>query len=341
MLLLKWLMENKSNRKKILIIRLGAIGDSIHATIIPYAIKQKHPDWQVDYLTHESLVPLLKECSYIDNLVVWKSGIKNKNAQMLALAAAFRKEGYDIIFNMSLTLRNIILTVLSAPKKIVNKKEFGKSWVENFYLTAKSAIKDLELPDRLLININPEALISVQKEIASYKRPYFVIAPGGSSDYTRQGRIWNIDKWAELAKLLIQNFGGTVFICGNKNETEYHSKITGESIVALTGKYTLPESSALFSLADLFLSCDTGPIHIASAHNVKTLELLGSTSPDKIKPYGKNGYYIEPKIQCKYCWKKKCKFLQQGEKYTPCIESITPDDVIEKIKKEKLISGDY
>ena len=72
---------------------------------------------------------------------------------------------------------------------------------------------------------------------------------------------------------------------------------------------------------------------MASAHNIKTLALLGSTSPDKIKPYGQNGYYISADTDCKYCWQKKCKHLTNGEKYTPCMEKITTDMVINKVRE--------
>ncbi len=340
MLLLNKSMGNSlSKKKKILIIKLGAIGDSIHATIIGSSIKLTHPDWQVDYLTYDFLGELLKDCPHFDNLIFWRSREKNKHLELMRLAKTLYKEHYDIIFNLTITLRNCILTILARPVKIVNKKEFNKSWIENFYLTAKQEIKDLNLPERLYLDVDRVAINKIRSDINIYKRPYFIVAPGGNSDRNRQGRLWNIDKWKELAGLLIENFGGTVFVCGGREEVDYHRKLEAENIILLTGKYTLSESSALFSMADLFISGDTGPLHIASAHNIKTLAILGSTSPDKIKPYGPNGFYIEPKSDCKYCWKKKCKFLKAGDTYTPCMESIVPQDVIDTIMTKILISN--
>ena len=88
------------------------------------------------------------------------------------------------------------------------------------------------------------------------------------------------------------------------------------------------------------ISGDSGPIHIASAYNIPTIQLLGSTSPDKIKPYGENGYFIEPKTECKYCWKKKCPHLKKGDLYAPCIESIQVEDILEKIDELDLLEKD-
>ena len=73
------------------------------------------------------------------------------------------------------------------------------------------------------------------------------------------------------------------------------------------------------------------------AYNVKTISILGSTSPDKIKPYGENGYYVGPKTECKYCWKKKCNKLAKNNIYTPCIESIDVEDILVAIDKNNLL----
>ena len=279
---------------------------------------------------------MLEYDSEIDNLIPWISG-KNKTKQIFGLGYFLRQRRYDIIFNLTVTFRNFILTFLAHPKKNVIKKEFGKSWVENFYLTAKKVIKDIEKPESLHIGINPKALEKVKNEISSCPRPFIAIAPGGGTDFTRKGRLWNINNWSMLCKLLTALTGGTVFVLGSDKEFDYHRQLESDNVKILTGQFTLPESSAMFSLMDLVIAGDTGPIHVASAHNIKTLAILGSTSPDKIKPYGSNGYYIGPNYHCKYCWKKKCVYLAENELYTPCMESITVNDVINKIKSENLL----
>ena len=78
-------------------------------------------------------------------------------------------------------------------------------------------------------------------------------------------------------------------------------------------------------------------MHIATGHNVNVLAILGSTSPDKIKPYGSKGYYVASDGNCKHCWKKKCKLLKEGEKYTPCMEEISPDMVLSAIETNQLL----
>lgn len=324
--------------KKILILRLGATGDVIHTTIIATAIKQKHPDWQIHYLTQREIAPLLENHPHIDKVLTWNRDNRKSFKQFFNTASELFKERYDIILNLTAALRNIALSILAMPKKIAHRKYLEGSWVQDYFETAKHVIPDIEMPERLYLGTDNELLTKIKQDLKDYPRPYIVLIPGGGTDRNRQGRIWNIQKYKTLISKLKQEYGGTIIVSGSKEENNYHQTLQDDNVIIFSGKHSLKESSNLYSLADLMISGDTGPIHIASAHNIKTLAILGSTSPDKIKPYGKNGYYIEPNSECKYCWKKLCPFLKNNEKYTPCMESITPEMIMNKIKENNLLS---
>lgn len=324
----------KNGTKKILILRLGAIGDVVHTTIIPSAIKSAHPDWEIHYLTQSENIPLLENNRYIDKIIEWDRSKRKSFKYLISTGVKLFREHYDIIFNLTNAIRNIFLSVFACPKKIVLRKHTDKSWVEDYFYTAQSVIKDITLPVRLELEVNKELDSQITQTLSAYPTPHIIIIPGGKTDSHRQGRTWNLENWIELSKRLTEKYGGTVFVCGGKGELKHHKPLE-ETAVLLTGEYNLAGSSALLSHADLVISGDTGPLHIASAHNVKTLALLGSTSPDKIKPYGENGYYISADTDCKYCWKKKCKYTQKGS--TPCMDKISVDMVLDKITKENLL----
>ena len=317
--------------KKILIIRFNAIGDVVHTTVIPYAIKQKHPECSIHYLTSPGNAIMLQNCNYIDKIIAFNDDTKQTIKDI-------RQEKYDIVISLNYTLKSYYLTFLSGAKKIAFRSYKGTSWVENYFHTAKKVYKDLELPPRLYMeNYNRVAIEKVTNKLNQYPKPHIMINPGRYEGNARQGRIWHIDKWKTLSEKLLQTYGGTIFVNGSAKERDYHATLEDKGIVLLSGEFSLQETCIVLSMADLMISGDSGPLHIASAYNVKTLAILGSTSPQKIKPYGGNGYYVEPNIECKYCWKKKCKHTTSQKDYTPCIESITPDDVMEKIKKHGLL----
>lgn len=317
---------------KILIIRFHAIGDVVMSSIIPYAIKLKHPECEIHYLTNEINVVMLKNCPHVDKVMTLTKDLKST-------AKDFAAEKYDCIICLNLTLRSLYLTLFSFPKRFFFKSHKGTSWVDNYFYTAKKLFKDITMPDRLYFsNNNRSCEESIMKQIEKYPRPYIIFGPGKYENQPRQGRVWNIDKWKELSEKVLKEYGGTIFVLGEKAENEYHQRISGENVVITSGLYNIEESCALISHCDLMVSGDSGPIHIASAYNKKTLAVLGSTSPAQIKPYGKNGYFVGPTTKCKYCWKKRCKYLEEERAgYAPCIESISPDMVMDKIKENNLL----
>ncbi len=327
----------KNKTKKVLIIKLGAIGDVVHSTVICSAIKSKHPDWEVHYLTQKAIAPIIRYNQNIDRVISFK--VKHtKIRQMFSITKKLFKEHYDIIFCLSNSLKNYIPAYLSFPKKVVLRGYKGTSWVENYFYTAKSVIKDLELPDRLYLNNDESRTERISKDFEKHPKPHIMINPGKIQNNPRQGRVWNIKKWQELSKSLIELYGGTIFVNGSSAEKSYHEQLESDNVIILSGKYNLADSCTAMSLMDIMISGDSGPAHIAAAYGVNTVAILGSTSPDKIKPFGKNGYIVEPKNDCRYCWQKKCKYATTPGEYPPCIESISTDDVLDTIRSNKLLT---
>lgn len=318
--------------KKILIIRLGAIGDVVFTTIMPYSIKLKHPDYEIHYLVQGGIGELLQNNQYIDKIYQLDRQKQKSFVYMFNLARELYKEKYDIIFNLNNTIKSNFLSIFSMPSKIIHKKKSKAHWVDDFFYTAKKVFPDIINPNRLYLGIEENLDKSLCDFLNNYPKPHVFIAPGGATDKNRAGRTWKIEYWQDLNDKILNKYGGTIFVCGNKQELDAHKVLERPGVIILTGKYSLKESSALFSHADIFISGDTGPIHIASAHNIKTLALLGSTSPDKIKPYGENGYWISSEFECKFCWNKQCKFLNTRGGFTPCMENLKPDAVLKKIE---------
>lgn len=309
------------------------MGDVVHSTVIATAIKQKHPDWQVDFLSTTYYADIISTHPHIDNVIYWNPEKRKSYIYLFLTAFKLLKTRYDIIFNLTRAMRNSLLARLALPKKYVGKMTFETSWVEEYFLTAKSVIKDIELPTRLYLNPPDINTDKVDEIIKDCPKPYIIISPGGASDVNRQGRIWNLENWKKLIEKIQENFSGTIFVTGSPKEKERHQVLEKENVKVVSGDLNTSEMSLLFSKSDAIISGDSGPAHVACAHNIKTLILLGSTSPDKIKPYGENGYYISTEHECRYCWKKKCLYLKEGEIYTPCMEAIKVEDVFEKIKE--------
>lgn len=328
--------------KKVLVLRFGALGDIVHTTIIAQAIKSKYPDYEVHYCSEARYAAVLKNNPDIDKIIEFDHKRKKDFSYNLEIALKLRHEHYDVVLNLTNAFRNNFMTFIANPKHKYTKVSMGhKHVVEAFFLSAKQAFPELKLPKNLRLGLEEALLTDLNEELSSYPHPFVVLSPGGQTDGNRQGRIWPSENWVDLANILKQIFGGTIFISGSKEEREYHKTIADkvEGAVLCSGEYSIAQSMCLFSLSDLFISGDSGPLHIASGLGINTIGIYGSTNPENVKPYGEKGYYVGALSKCKFCWQKQCKKLKSGKKYTPCMESIKPAHILNLINREKLLGS--
>jgi len=320
---------------------LGAIGDVVHSTIIQQAIKQKHPDYEISFLTSELISPLIENDISLKKVYQFDMKKKNNFLYLFNLGLKLRKEKFDVVFNLTNSLRNTFLSLIINPEKIIKRNKNRVHAVDAFFNSAKKVFSDIEKPKNLKLYLDRNVLKKIASNVEKYPKPYLIISPGGEHDNLRQGRIWPNEYWIELSNKLNNEFKGTIFIAGSKEEQKSHEKLQTQinKSVLMSGKLSLEESACLFSMADLFISGDSGPLHMASALGVKTLGIMGSTPDIACGPYGENGYSIKSEIECIGCDLSKCPKINKNEIYTPCMKLIIPDNVINFIKENLLLAN--
>ena len=319
---------------KTLIIRLGAIGDVVNSTIIADMIKSKYKESIVDFLTSDFLVDFLKYQKSIDNVFSFKISQKNNPYYILKKGLELRKNKYDNVFVLTNSARSFLLTQIIKPKNKITRYA-QTSGIKSFYKTALKFDESLQMPT----NLNFIVPKLDNDMILNSGVPVVIFAPCGLNDKNRQGRIWRDTNWIELGNKLSEKYNAQILITGSKQEKNDHQiykKIKNAKI--LSGELSLSDSAKLFATSDLLISGDSGPLHIAAAVGTKCIGLMGSTSPYFCAPFGEGGYVIDTQHKCKHCGLKKCKHLSEGEKYTPCMDDITPQRVVEFIEKEGLLS---
>jgi len=79
---------------------------------------------------------------------------------------------------------------------------------------------------------------------------------------------------------------------------------------------------ALIERLNLYITCDSGPMHIAAAVRTPTIALFGPTSPTRHRPYGKEHVVIQKHVECNPCYERIC------SRYHECMNAIAVDDVI-------------
>ena len=150
---------------------------------------------------------------------------------------------------------------------------------------------------------------------------------------TWRTKRWSLENFSEVITQVQKRFGARILLTGSTAEIplgEALVQITKVETINLIGKTTLMQLGALIENCNLYLTCDSGPMHIAAAVGTPTIALFGPTSPIRHGPYGKNHEVIEKPVECRPCYKRQC--IRKDQLHL-CMTEIDPNEVIAQVLK--------
>jgi heptosyltransferase II len=177
-------------------------------------------------------------------------------------------------------------------------KESERSWANDF-LEERGITRD-----QLIIGVNPSAAFGPSK-------------------------CWLEERFRETSERLITEMGAHLLFFGDANAYDKNNRINlgFSNTHNLAGKTSLRELMPLIQRCDLFLTNDSGPMHIACALGTPVVALFGSTSPKATGPY-KKGVYLYEKADCSPCYKRECPIDFR------CMKAITTEMVYQAIESQ-------
>ncbi len=315
--------------RRILLCRLGGIGDVVHTLPLAKYLKEKYKNASIEYITSGEVSELLnKYCSFIDR--TWVFNRQNKNKIASEITNTSLKIDYFFNLHSSLSFFFFNLFYIHARKYFHYKKNNNFHAVVNFAKTYDPAISALELEYKTLTVDNfPELLNKYELK----ENKYICIVPGVGK--VRLHRAWTIESWAELTEkyLRMQNDFKVVYLGGDDENKligflpEHEGKI-----VNLIGKLNLRDTTKIISASAQLISCDTGMLHIACALSKNVIGLFGPTLTKRSGPYtGTYKVFFGKDCRCVGGFKdlKKCRISKtySGE----CMRSISVDDVLAQL----------
>ena len=154
---------------------------------------------------------------------------------------------------------------------------------------------------------------------------FIVIHPSASCPSKR----WPQEHFSQLVRLLKEKTGFPVVVVTSGGEEEFGEKIiSANDVIDLRGDLSISELGSLLKRAGLFISNDSGPVHIAAALEVPVISIFGrkeaGLSPLRWKPPGRNSFYFHKDVGCTKCLAHNC------QKGFLCLKSITPEEVAHK-----------
>lgn len=301
--------------KKILIIKLSAIGDVVQALPALEAIKSAFPTSSVTWVVEEAAAGILEGHPQIDTMLVSgrKSWVRMLGRPrtfregLLKIASflqALRATRYDIAIDLQGLFKSGILVGLArADRKIgfggsrehascfLNERlpayDKNKHALERYldvarYLGAREISPSCTLP----IGKERSAIAQRLSDAGLTRKPLIIINPVARWET----KLWPEQNFAALAERLIAEKQATIIFTGSRADHATVTRILNmmkKHAVNWAGETTLKELAALASLADLFVTTDTGPMHLAAAAKAKVLALFGPTAPWRPGPTGR------------------------------------------------------
>ena len=345
--------------KKILILRLSAIGDTIHTLPLINAIKEQYPDCKIGWVVEDKAALFIQGHKNVDNCYIipkklWKQrGFCFKNIkEFFNIINAINKEQYDIVIDTQQLFKSaILLPFLDIKRKIslsggrefsqIFSNEIIKAQHELFNPSYHVVKRNLELAkylgvktDKIEFNLtdaSSDAKNKVKKLLSAldYTKKTVVISPAT----TWENKHWNEPYWSEVIDYYKDRVN--ILFTGTDCDNALIKRILDRSncckYINLAGKTNLEELAEVYRRCNIVISPDSGSAHIAWAvSKPAVITLFSATAEKRSAPFGDNCYVLAPELDCRPCLKKNCRLKQDKNK---CCKLIKPEQLISIIDK--------
>ncbi len=288
--------------QRFLITRLSAIGDCILTLPLVCALRRAFPGATIDWAVEKSSASLLEGHDAIDRLHVLPKGWLKSYGEVRTIRRTLRKRRYDCVLDPQGLSRSAILGLLSGAKtRICLKRPAGREIAP--LLATRTAHPDSpHVAERQLALLKPlgvqatqvefrlprfpDAASTVEQWLAHHSLPRFALINPGAQWPTK---LWLPERFAQLARELRHQSGLPSLVAwapGPERRIAESIVEASAGCARLAPPTSLTELAEMIRRATLFVSSDTGPLHLAVAAGTPSVGLYGPTRPEVCGPYG-------------------------------------------------------
>lgn len=331
--------------KKILIVRLDRIGDVVLSTPVIKAVRDAYPEGYIAMMVRPYAREIVEGNPYLDEVILYdKDGAHKGLAGNIKFIQELRDKKFDTAIVLHPTSRTHIALALSGiperigydrktgfllTKKIPHTKQFGMKHEIDYTLDILK-YAGIDPKDRsLYMPVNSASECKVAEILAQngVKEGDILVAinPGASCASKR----WGVEKFAEVANGLVDKHNARVAVISGNVDKAFGDKLSAlitRGAINLSGKTSIGDVASLLRRCRLFISNDSGPVHISCAVGTPVIAIFGRSdrglSPRRWGPSGKNDVVLHKGVGCEICYAHNCR---AGFK---CLDSITPSEVL-------------
>jgi lipopolysaccharide heptosyltransferase II len=336
--------------RRVLAVRLDNLGDVLVTSPALRAIKESLPAAALTLLASPSGAAAGRLNPFVDDVIVYEAPwvdpwqrLPLDPAREQAMVATLRERAFDaaVIFTSfrqsplpaaylcylaGIPLRlgatfdgagSLLSTRLKRPEQLTHEVERHLDLVRAVGLTASADDLVLAVPERARAKVAPLV------QALSGDGPLVVIHPG----CTMPARTYPWEQFADAADLIARDLDATIALTGAPDEAPLVEQIRGRMRLpahSLAGALDVAELAALIAAADLVITNNTGPMHIAAAVQTPVVALFALTNPpEQWGPWRVPHRRLSHEVPCRICYSRVCPTDHA------CLREVRPDMVME------------
>jgi lipopolysaccharide heptosyltransferase II len=315
---------------KILILALAGIGDALMFTPALRLLRKAEPGAQIDILV---MLKGAGEIYYTNpdiNKVVHFDFIKQGFFKSIKFLLSIRKK-YDVTLSVYPSNRreyNVVHFLIGAKKRLaidylrMNFMNFG--WLNTLTIKENDSLHNVRENIRLIENLlnknfdeNPPLQLYLKEEDISYANNFLIennvgekeiiigFHPGCATLKNHIKRRWEPEKFAELAKMLIQKHSAKIFLFGGPDEDNLKENIykqINSDDVFIIKTPDLLKSAAIMKRCNVFVTNDSSLMHVSSALGLRVVAIIGPTNTNYIRPWKTEHKIVSLNLECAPCF---------------------------------------
>lgn len=309
--------------KKVLLVRFDVLGDTVMSLALAADLKELFPDISISFATTPESATIATLCPYIDEIIeadapaithIQTGWRPDKWLAFGELMTKIRDQHFDIAISLYGPLSGTITGFSGAKWRIGygseastghfdvalsgKRSEGTKHEIE--WVRGLSMADDIELANDL-IEIPESECLWAESVLSECATEVIALHPGAR---TGDAKRWPTKFWRQLAERLDRAHFHLITV-GSSEEIQVAENILrglSEKNRQLAGSTSIPQLAAILSKVDLFVSGDSGPLHLASSLGTPVVGIYGPTDPILSGPYGGTAEVVRANIPCSPCY---------------------------------------
>lgn len=305
--------------RSLVIVKLSAIGDVLHGVPVAVAAKRAFPDCRIGWVVEGRAADVLAGHPAIDHLFRMPRGWLKSPGEVVRLRRELRSFRADVALDLQGLLKSGVATFLSGARMRIGPARPAsreRAWLAYTHPVTTSLTHIVERTCDLLAPLGvvasmptfdmppwPVSRLRMQQWLQSQRLPSppALINPGAGWP----SKLWPTERFAAVARGLLRRDGlQTVVVWGGDAERVAAERIVADSLGAaiLAPPTSLQDLGELARLARVFISSDTGPLHLAAAVGTPCVGLFGPVPAARNGPYGRHHVCVEPPSHLRPAW---------------------------------------